>query len=81
MGWFRDTFIGDPGRYNYADMCIPQVPWKKTEDKKAINFYAKGMSLNTPLHSIVTLSSLLFSHSSHTALILITPCYFVAAFR
>ena len=47
MGWFRDTFIGDPGRYNYADMCIPQMPWKKSEDKKAINFYAKGMSSNT----------------------------------
>lgn len=73
MGWFRDTFIGDPDRYNYFEMCIPQIPWKKAEDKKSINFYSKGKLLGLKL----TLGSMklgrsytLRSHSNRSFLIL-----------
>lgn len=37
---FRETFIGDGDRYNYGAMCVPSLPWRKTDQK--LNFYAKG---------------------------------------
>jgi hypothetical protein len=37
---FKETFIGDGERYNYRHMCIPQLPWRKTDAK--LNFYSKG---------------------------------------
>jgi hypothetical protein len=39
---FKETFIGDGERYNYRQMCIPQLPWRKSNAK--LNFYAKGKS-------------------------------------
>jgi len=44
MTWFRETFIGDPERYNYSEMCLPQMPFKccqKEGQTKSINFYSK----------------------------------------
>lgn len=43
MGW-RDIWIGDGERYNYTQMCMPQLPWRKTDAK--LNFYTKGSLKN-----------------------------------
>lgn len=37
---FKETFLGDGDRYNYRQMCVPQLPWRKSNAK--LNFYAKG---------------------------------------
>jgi hypothetical protein len=43
MGRFQEILIGDPDRYNYGSMCVPNVPCMKQEKKKVI-FYTKGTS-------------------------------------
>jgi xanthine/uracil permease len=43
MGRFQDIMIGDPDRYNYGSMCVPNVPCMNQEKKKVI-FYTKGTS-------------------------------------
>ena len=40
MSWLKDYIFGSGERYNYTDMCMPQMPWKKAEHKKDVNFYA-----------------------------------------
>jgi hypothetical protein len=37
---FKETLLGDGERYNYVHMCIPQLPWRKTDAK--LNFYTRG---------------------------------------
>lgn len=37
---WRDFLIGDPVRYNYTALCIPDLPWAKSKHK--LNFYTKG---------------------------------------
>jgi hypothetical protein len=36
----KEIFLGDSERYNYMQMCIPQIPWRKTDAK--LNFYTRG---------------------------------------
>ena len=42
---FKETFLGDGERYNYVNMCIPQLPWRKTNAK--LNFYTRGKGGNS----------------------------------
>jgi len=37
----RDKLIGDPERYDYTSMCMPNIPCMNQEKKK-LHFYTKG---------------------------------------
>ncbi|CAB9506722.1 Putative purine permease C1399.01c [Seminavis robusta] len=36
----KENLVGDPERYDYSSMCMPNNPWS-TAPKKKLNFYAK----------------------------------------
>ena len=40
MGKVKELLVGDSERYNYGHMCIPQLPWRKSDAK--LSFYTKG---------------------------------------
>eukprot|EP00934_Nitzschia_sp_Nitz4_P006516 Nitzschia sp. Nitz4//scaffold238_size30058//23094//25088//NITZ4_008005-RA/size30058-augustus-gene-0.19-mRNA-1//-1//CDS//3329543546//6506//frame0 len=50
---FKETFIGDSERYNYGHMCVPQVPWRKSNQK--LNFYTKDEPIPIFLAAIMGL--------------------------
>ena len=37
----KALLLGEGDRYRYGPMCMPTVPWKKSDVK--LNFYDKGM--------------------------------------
>ena len=28
---FKEIFLGDGERYNYMHICVPQLPWRKSD--------------------------------------------------
>jgi hypothetical protein len=54
MGRFQEILIGDPDRYNYGSMCVPNLPCTKQEKKKVI-FYTKGTSCHVESYLLVLL--------------------------
>ena len=38
---FRDSMIGSRDKYNYAALCMPNIPFCSKPDQQ-VNFYGKG---------------------------------------
>lgn len=43
MASIQHLLFGDPEKYNYGALCMPTLPWVKTENRPAVPFYGKGM--------------------------------------
>lgn len=52
LTWGLSTFLFLD---NYVDMCIPEMPWKKKEEKKKLNFYSKNEPIPYALAAIMGL--------------------------
>jgi len=55
MSSIKDFLIGDTTRYNYGDLCKPQLPCAKQESKKGVPFYAHDEPLPFFLAAIMGL--------------------------
>ena len=42
---YRDSFLGEQGKYDYGALCMPNIPFCGKPNQQ-VNFYGRGKSLH-----------------------------------